>query len=399
MTGRGSPFVASAFLGLLIATAGVFAQDESWDESYSGGREGRGTPGPAEGSAAETEMTEAPTGEDGERARAVPGSSDQGGFCEGTSPAAWRSRLEETIATAGRAPAASALVELAESLDDQFQNSNLETVCRGELARSLLEIYCLLERRIERAPLDEDGLPQVSGIEWEADSPNAGILDDVAPFGNSDLWRVSAAGPAPECGPRVAHRRRRPRASTPTPSPAPATTPEPTNTHPAFLDFDPNAPTRTPTPAPPPPPFHYPCCWCRLEIPYQQAVCTAWVLSIGGGSFQSGRMGSEAGDMCVKPDRDQWLISRPPGTDPGRWLALYEEYQCVALPNGPYREQQEICSYVRRLRRDCRSCSSSITGLERTCDSHRLSPGHRSGPQAEDPWSTRRRLERRRPRE
>lgn len=398
MTGRWSPFAASAFLGLLIATASVFAQDESWDESYSGGREGGGTPGPAEAPSPTADLPPAsPVA--GVEPTSVSGSSDQGGFCEGTSPAAWRSRLERTIAVAGRASDASALVALAESLDDQFQNSNLEAACRGELASSLLEIYCLLERRLDRAPLDEDGLPQVSGIEWDADSPNAGILDDIAPFGNSDLWRVSSARPAPDCRPRVADRRRRHRAPTPTPPPAPATTPEPTNTHPAFIDFDPDAPTRTPTPGPTPPPFHYPCCWCQLEIPYQQAVCTAWVLSIAGGSFRSGQMGAEVDDLCVKPDLEQWLIARPPGTDSGRWLALYEQYQCVALPNGPYREQQEICDYVRRLRRDCRSCASSVTGLEHTCESHRLSPGHRGGPQPEEPWSTRRRLERRRPRE
>jgi hypothetical protein len=57
-----------------------------------------------------------------------------------------------------------------------------------------------LERRLGKAAKDGSGLPKLTGqIQWDANSPLAGTLVDIAPFGAGDLWTsASAAAPQPK---------------------------------------------------------------------------------------------------------------------------------------------------------------------------------------------------------
>jgi hypothetical protein len=63
-----------------------------------------------------------------------------------------------------------------------------EEEVRGYVAWSLVNIREELQRRIDAAPLDADGLPVLEGLPIERGSPNAAILDDIDPFGAFDVW-------------------------------------------------------------------------------------------------------------------------------------------------------------------------------------------------------------------
>ena len=59
---------------------------------------------------------------------------------------------------------------------------------RRQYARQLLRMEAELARRIADAPRDVTELPVLDGVEWDAGSPNAGIVGDLHPFQNHDLW-------------------------------------------------------------------------------------------------------------------------------------------------------------------------------------------------------------------
>ncbi|MFG0326275.1 MAG: hypothetical protein ACF8SC_03280 [Phycisphaerales bacterium JB037] len=99
------------------------------------------------------------------------------------------------------------LLDMARTLDEQFREAPAGSDYRRQLAIALLGIAAELDRRLAAADLDEDGLPVLDGLDWDANSPLAGVLDDVPPFGNRDQWAV-AAGQEPRPRPP---RPRRPR--------------------------------------------------------------------------------------------------------------------------------------------------------------------------------------------
>lgn len=63
-----------------------------------------------------------------------------------------------------------------------------EPKVRRQYARQLLRIEAELERRVATAPRDATELPVLRDVEWEAGSPNAGLVGDLHPFQNHDLW-------------------------------------------------------------------------------------------------------------------------------------------------------------------------------------------------------------------
>jgi hypothetical protein len=109
--------------------------------------------------------------------------------------------LYSLYATAG-------LIDVAVSLNAELMSGRLGPQMTRERARTLLSIYRTLQERL-RSPVartDEDGLPQTPGspyrlegeqqlddIDWEASSPLAGMLEDIAPFSNVDLWTSLAS--------------------------------------------------------------------------------------------------------------------------------------------------------------------------------------------------------------
>ncbi|MCA9734977.1 MAG: hypothetical protein H6696_14825 [Deferribacteres bacterium] len=92
-------------------------------------------------------------------------------------------------------------MNLAISLDAELSSTVVQQPTRrnrnllrmqSELAKLLIQIYNNVERRISSSdtPMDENGLPIVPGISWNANSPNAGTLEDINPFGNIDNWHA-----------------------------------------------------------------------------------------------------------------------------------------------------------------------------------------------------------------
>jgi len=70
----------------------------------------------------------------------------------------------------------------------------------------LVRVFEILNERLQSAPLNVEGLPELEGIEWNPSSPVAGTLEDVPPFGNIDTWTALSGQPA--ATPRHRHRRR-----------------------------------------------------------------------------------------------------------------------------------------------------------------------------------------------
>lgn len=116
------------------------------------------------------------------------------------------------------------LIYKAQDLDRRLQPSRTQVILDDgtpanrpigprtqiEIARVLIKIYEILDARIQEAPLDENGLPQVEGFEWNPSSPLAGMLEDISPFGNIDYWySLTQIDIQPQEKPRRAARRQR----------------------------------------------------------------------------------------------------------------------------------------------------------------------------------------------
>jgi hypothetical protein len=101
------------------------------------------------------------------------------------------------------------LVARARELDAALAGA--EEPQRRQNARTLIEIYGILQDRVARGEYRPGA---------GSGSPLAGMLDDVAPFGNLDMWHTIAGADVPR-----SPRRRRP---DPTPTPEPTPTPTPT---------------------------------------------------------------------------------------------------------------------------------------------------------------------------
>lgn len=111
------------------------------------------------------------------------------------------------------------LVEMARNMDDGLRSGRYSGPrYRSAIAQKLLGIYGELQRRVAAASLASDGLPQLDGLAWNLGSPNAGLLEDIIPFGMVDRWHAIAASAPPPPPPR--QRNHRPIA----PAPAPSTT-------------------------------------------------------------------------------------------------------------------------------------------------------------------------------
>nr|OEJ72569.1 hypothetical protein BH720_24005 [Desertifilum tharense IPPAS B-1220] len=126
------------------------------------------------------------------------------------------------------------LVDVAVALDAELMSDTLGSRMTTERARTLLAIYHTLQHRLQspEARIDEHGLPQPLGspyrlegeqqldeLNWETSSPLAGILEDMAPFGNVDLWTMLAN--ATPVAPRRRQPARRQDDSDPIPPPIP----------------------------------------------------------------------------------------------------------------------------------------------------------------------------------
>ena len=109
------------------------------------------------------------------------------------------------------------LVERALRLDDLVIGRGLEArgvgpLTRAAYAQTLMVIHGILAERFATASLTEDALPDLPPREYprrtdspvDPSSPLAGIVEDIPPFGNIDLW-AGLAGDVPR-----APRRRRP---------------------------------------------------------------------------------------------------------------------------------------------------------------------------------------------
>ena len=108
------------------------------------------------------------------------------------------------------------LVEMAREMDNGLRSDRYPGPrYRSAIAGKLIEISEELRRRIASAPLGRDGVPQLDGLDWIPGSPNAGLLEDITPFGQGDVWVAIAASVPPE-PPSLRRRRRQTR---PVPSP------------------------------------------------------------------------------------------------------------------------------------------------------------------------------------
>lgn len=119
------------------------------------------------------------------------------------------------------------LVERARELDAQLMSGELPQAQRVQIARQLIQIYETLQHRIDRGEFQPHG----SGDR----SPLAGLLDDLPPFGNLDMWIALSGQP---------RRARRGRRAEPQPQQAPEPSAEPTP------DTGGDAPRPTPSPDP-----------------------------------------------------------------------------------------------------------------------------------------------------
>lgn len=66
---------------------------------------------------------------------------------------------------------------------------------QSAIAETLILIYNTLDARIQAAPLDEDAMPEVEGMEWDPDDPLAGVLESISPFGMLDVWTTFVRHP------------------------------------------------------------------------------------------------------------------------------------------------------------------------------------------------------------
>ncbi len=120
------------------------------------------------------------------------------------------------------------LITLARELDAEVMNPppSMGPRERAAKAQTLLEIHRILSERMSRPrggqEMDADALPSqpepgsVSAEDFDSNSPLAGILEDISPFGNELQWRALAGG---EREVRTAPRRRVPRRPDPSPQP------------------------------------------------------------------------------------------------------------------------------------------------------------------------------------
>ena len=110
-----------------------------------------------------------------------------------------RSRLRSAADRAGGVDIDRA-VQQARTLQARFEGARNDRE-RAQLAGSLIAIHGRLESLLRGGPMDENGLPALTGsIQWNRGSPAAGTLEDIQPFGAIDLWRAAVAG-APEPAP------------------------------------------------------------------------------------------------------------------------------------------------------------------------------------------------------
>jgi hypothetical protein len=94
------------------------------------------------------------------------------------------------------------LVDLALTLDEEVisgirsDGGALGPLERSAKAETLRKIYRIVDQRITKAfsdgNIDEIDLPSVDGITWDSNSPLAGNLADISPFGNLDIWATYA---------------------------------------------------------------------------------------------------------------------------------------------------------------------------------------------------------------
>lgn len=92
------------------------------------------------------------------------------------------------------------LIEAATDLDAELLAEGTGPRLRGEIARTLLAMHRELDRRIRVAPVDDQGLPRLAGVEWKRGDPIAGITEAIGPFGNIDIWTAESLAAPPESG-------------------------------------------------------------------------------------------------------------------------------------------------------------------------------------------------------
>lgn len=84
------------------------------------------------------------------------------------------------------------LQRVAAGLSERF-DAEPDPKVRRQQARQLLRLENELARRVASAPRDATELPVLRDVEWDAGSPNAGIVGDLHPFQNHDLWVAELA--------------------------------------------------------------------------------------------------------------------------------------------------------------------------------------------------------------
>ncbi len=106
-------------------------------------------------------------------------------------------RLHESMTIMARrfipAMATPVLISQAVSLDRRIFPITVDSsVADLELLKAILEnliaMFNELNRRIGEAPIDNQGLPALQGLKWARESPLAGNISEIPPFGRYDVW-------------------------------------------------------------------------------------------------------------------------------------------------------------------------------------------------------------------
>ena len=85
------------------------------------------------------------------------------------------------------------LIDEANRLNDRLFARDLELGRqeKSAIAETLIEMHKEMlsrwDKALEKTPLGE--LAEMEGVTWDKDSPNAGIIEDIQPFGMVDFWQ------------------------------------------------------------------------------------------------------------------------------------------------------------------------------------------------------------------